>query len=82
MRILLALLSGGMFGIGLYLSGMTDTNKVQGFLDFFGAWDPTLAFVMGGAILPMAVAWAATRGRKPLAGGIFPTGPTQGLTEN
>jgi len=36
---------------------MTDTHKVQGWLDFFGAWDPTLAFVLGGAILPMLGAW-------------------------
>ncbi|MDB5665805.1 MAG: hypothetical protein JWS11_2348 [Cypionkella sp.] len=52
-----ALLSGGLFGAGLRLSGMTDTLKVQGFLDLFGTWDPTLAFVMVGAILPMAAAW-------------------------
>jgi uncharacterized membrane protein YedE/YeeE len=47
------------------VSGMTDTTKVQGWLDVFGAWDPTLAFVMGGAIVPMAVAWqlAERRGR-------------------
>lgn len=75
MRNLMALLAGGLFGVGLYLSGMTDTDKVQGFLDFFGAWDPTLAFVMGGAIVPMAIAWAVTRGRKPLAGGDFPDRP-------
>jgi len=75
MRNLLALLAGGLFGIGLYLSGMTNTDKVQGFLDFFGAWDPTLAFVMGGAILPMAAAWAVTQSRKPLAGGEFPARP-------
>jgi uncharacterized protein len=56
-RRVLAVLSGGVFGLGLLISGMTDTQKVQGFLDIFGAWDPTLAFVMGGAILPMAVAW-------------------------
>jgi uncharacterized protein (TIGR01244 family) len=52
-----ALFAGGLFGAGLRLSGMTDTLKVQRFLDLFGAWDPTLAFVMGGAILPMAAAW-------------------------
>ena len=40
-----------MFGIGLILSGMTDPGKVIGFLDVAGAWDPSLAFVMGGAIL-------------------------------
>ena len=41
---------GGLFGIGLYISQMTDTNKVQGWLNIFGDWDPTLTFVMGGAI--------------------------------
>jgi len=41
---------GLMFGLGLLLSGMTDPGKVLGFLDLFGAWDPSLAFVMGGAI--------------------------------
>ncbi len=72
MRTPTAFLSGALFGLGLHLSGMTDTAKVQGFLDFFGAWDPTLAFVMGGAILPMAVAWRITQNGKPLAGGDFP----------
>lgn len=72
MRLIIALLAGGLFGAGLHLSGMTDTAKVQGFLDFFGAWDPTLAFVMGGAILPMALAWFMTSGRAPLVGGSFP----------
>jgi uncharacterized membrane protein YedE/YeeE len=72
MRNMYAILAGALFGIGLYIAGMTDTDKVQGFLDFLGNWDPTLAFVMGGAILPMAVAWAATRNRKPLVGGEFP----------
>lgn len=72
MRLLIALCAGALFGAGLHLSGMTDTGKVQGFLDFFGAWDPTLMFVMGGAILPMAVAWRLTHSRKPLAGGGFP----------
>jgi uncharacterized membrane protein YedE/YeeE len=75
MRNILAVLAGGLFGIGLYLSGMTNTDKVQGFLDFFGNWDPTLAFVMGGAILPMAVAWALSHRRKPLVGGDFPDRP-------
>ena len=46
-----------MFGIGLLISGMTDTTKVRGWLDLFGDWDPTLAFVMGGAIVPMFIAW-------------------------
>ena len=42
--------SGGLFAIGLWLSGMTDPGKVLGFLDVAGAWDPTLAFVMSGAV--------------------------------
>lgn len=45
-----ALLSGLLFGVGLLLSGMTDPAKVLGFLDIFGAWDPSLAFVMVGGI--------------------------------
>jgi uncharacterized membrane protein YedE/YeeE len=42
---------GLLFGIGLILAGMTDPSKVLGFLDLAGLWDPSLAFVMGGAIL-------------------------------
>lgn len=57
MRILVSLFCGSLFGAGLVVSGMTDTTKVQGWLDLFGAWDPTLAFVLGGAIIPMAIAW-------------------------
>lgn len=45
-----ALLSGTIFGLGLAVSGMIDPAKVLGFLDVAGAWDPTLAFVMGGAL--------------------------------
>ena len=59
----IAALAGGLFGAGLLVSGMIDTQKVQGFLDVFGAWDPTLAFVMGGALIPMALAWAVARRR-------------------
>jgi len=55
--IIVALAAGTLFGAGLAVSGMADPQRVRGFLDLFGAWDPTLAFVMGGAILPMAVAW-------------------------
>lgn len=51
------LVSGTVFGAGLALGGMTDPARVRGFLDLFGAWDPTLAFVMGGAVLVMALAW-------------------------
>ena len=72
MRAFISFLVGGLFGAGLLLSGMTDTTKVRGWLDIFGQWDPTLAFVMGGAIVPMAVAWRLTQGRAPLLGGSFP----------
>ncbi|GHF49258.1 DUF6691 family protein [Seohaeicola zhoushanensis] len=75
MRILIALLAGGLFGSGLFISGMTDTTKVQGWLDVFGNWDPTLAFVMGGALIPMAIAWRFVPGRAPLVGGAFPQPP-------
>ncbi|MFA5940318.1 MAG: DUF6691 family protein [Sinimarinibacterium sp.] len=47
----IALLSGTLFGIGLAVSGMTDPNKVKNFLDLAGTWDPSLAFVMGAALL-------------------------------
>ncbi|MEB3415910.1 DUF6691 family protein [Alteriqipengyuania sp. WL0013] len=56
-RILPPLLSGTLFGAGLALGGMTDPARVRGFLDLFGDWDPTLAFVMGGAVIVMAIAW-------------------------
>lgn len=74
-RLFLSLLSGALFGAGLFVSGMTDTTKVQGWLDVFGNWDPTLAFVMGGAIVPMFIAWRLTSGRSPLVGGDFPKAP-------
>jgi len=60
-QILIALLAGALFGAGLAFSGMADPARVQGFLDLFGHWDPTLAFVMGGAMIPMAVAWVIQR---------------------
>ncbi len=72
MRVLISFLVGGLFGLGLLVSGMTDTTKVQGWLDVFGNWDPTLAFVMGGAIMPMALAWRYTLGRKPVLADAFP----------
>jgi len=71
-RLLPPLVSGTLFGAGLTLSGMTDPARVRGFLDIFGDWDPTLAFVMGGAVLVMAVAWRI-RGRmlRPVFGEKF-----------
>lgn len=46
----IAALAGGLFGLGLAIAGMTDPAKVLAFLDIAGAWDPSLAFVMGGAV--------------------------------
>lgn len=81
-RDLFALFAGGLFGAGLFISGMTETDKVQGWLDVFGQWDPTLAFVMGGAIIPMLIAWRMTKGRKPAVGGEFPAKPAPKLGRN
>jgi len=68
----IALLSGALFGAGLAVSGMADPQRVRGFLDLFGTWDPTLAFVMGGAILPMVVAWRLqARMPAPMAAPVF-----------
>ena len=58
-----ALLSGLVFGLGLLASGMTDPTKIKGFLDLFGAWDPSLALVMGGAIAVGVPAFALARRR-------------------
>lgn len=58
-----ALLAGLVFGIGLIVSGMANPAKVLAFLDLAGPWDPSLAFVMGGAILVGAVAFAVARRR-------------------
>lgn len=57
MKGLSALLAGLLFGFGLALSGMTDTNKVLGFLDLTGVWQPALAFVMGSALLVTLIAF-------------------------
>lgn len=51
LRMLINLLGGTLFGLGLTISGMVNPAKIIGFLDFAGNWDPTLAFVMGGALL-------------------------------
>jgi uncharacterized membrane protein YedE/YeeE len=50
-----ALASGALFGVGLAMSGMTDARRVLGFLDIFGEFDPTLLFVLGGAVMTTAV---------------------------
>jgi uncharacterized protein len=63
MNRLIEFLIGLLFGIGLIISGMTDPGKVIGFLDLAGAWDPSLALVMGGAIAVGVVAFAIARKR-------------------
>lgn len=71
-KVVIALISGLLFGAGLAYSGMADPARVLSFLDLFGNWDPTLAFVMGGAVLPMAVAWMIkSRLASPLAATSF-----------
>jgi uncharacterized protein len=70
MTLLMALLAGLVFGLGLIVSGMTDPSKVTGFLDLAGAWDPSLAFVMGGAIGVGLIAFRIARTRtQALLGG-------------
>jgi len=63
MAFISALLSGLVFGLGLIVSGMANPAKVLGFLDLGGLWDPSLAFVMGGAIAVGAVAFAVAKRR-------------------
>jgi uncharacterized membrane protein YedE/YeeE len=80
MRILVALVSGALFGLGLIVSDMVNPARVLGFLDIAGAWDPTLAFVMAGALIPMAVAWHIAAARpNPVCGGDFPDRPATRL---
>jgi uncharacterized membrane protein YedE/YeeE len=63
MRLLISLVLGLVFGVGLYVSGMTQPSKVLGFLDIFGDWDPSLAFVMAGAVAVGLVAFSFARRR-------------------
>lgn len=79
MQKLSAFFVGLLFGLGLLLSGMTDPGKVQGFLDLFGNWDPSLAFVMGGAIAVgvFAFALAKQRTRNFLGGAMYMPKATQ-----
>jgi uncharacterized membrane protein YedE/YeeE len=72
MQVLMALFVGLVFGIGLIVSGMTNPAKVQGFLDLAGNWDPSLAFVMGGAILVGLIAFRfASKRERSLLGDVM-----------
>lgn len=78
MHKIVSLLSGLLFGAGLLVSDMVNPARVRAFLDFFGEWDPTLAFVMGGAILVSSVAWLiANRRTRTFTGGTLPSEPSQ-----
>jgi uncharacterized membrane protein YedE/YeeE len=67
-----ALAVGAIFGAGLALSDMINPSRVLAFLDIAGAWDPTLAFVIGGALIPTAIAFAMRPHlTRPLFAGAF-----------
>ncbi len=63
MTVFSSLLAGLVFGLGLIVSGMADPAKVLGFLDLSGAWDPSLALVMAGAVAVSALAFAVAKNR-------------------
>jgi hypothetical protein len=63
MQIIMALVAGLVFGLGLILSGMTNPAKVIGFLDLAGNWDPSLALVMAGAIAAAFLPFRLAKGR-------------------
>ena len=69
MKLLSPLIAGLLFGLGLVLSGMIDPVKVLGFLDLAGAWDPSLAFVMGGAAAVAFFAFRIATGRRTALSG-------------
>lgn len=66
MKNFIGLLAGSVFGVGLVISGMTNPSKVIGFLDIFGEWDYSLAFVMGGAVLINLLLFRFILSKKPL----------------
>ena len=61
MRLLIAILCGVLFGAGMIVSDMVNPARVLAFLDVTGDWDPALAFVMGGALIPSGLAWLVHR---------------------
>ena len=72
MRIIMAFIAGLIFGLGLILSGMTNPSKVIGFLDLAGSWDPSLAFVMSGAIFVGVIAFRFAKvGQKSFLGDVM-----------
>ena len=81
LRRLAGFASGLVFGLGLIFGGMSQPAKVLGFLDVFGAWDPSLAFVMGGAIALAAPAFALARRRARAWSGDAMPGPVSGAID-
>ena len=74
---LVAILGGALFGAGVCISGMVRPSKVIGFLDFGGAWDPSLLVVMGSALAVSIVAWRiVAKLRTPRFGVAFPAPPS------
>ena len=72
MALLCSFLIGGLFGIGLAVAGMLSPSKIAGFLDIFGLWDPSLAFVMGGGVMINMIGHHLLMKRAtPLFGGTF-----------
>jgi uncharacterized protein len=68
----ISLISGVLFGVGLVVSGMSNPAKVLNFLDVFGTWDPSLAFVMAGALIVTAIGYRlAWRQPKPVLADAF-----------
>jgi hypothetical protein len=65
--LILSFLSGLIFSIGLGISGMTNPDKVKGFLDILGKWEPDLAFVMGSALIVTFISYQiVNKMKKPL----------------
>lgn len=81
MKLFVSLLSGLLFGLGLAISGMVDPARVLGFLDMAGEWDPSLAFVMGGALLVFMPGYflLVRPRRQSLLGEPMPAVPTPAL---
>ncbi|MCC5883111.1 MAG: YeeE/YedE family protein [Halomonas sp.] len=72
MKTLMGYIAGLLFGLGLALAGMTDPARVLGFLDIFGAWDPTLMFVLGGAVVTTFIGYRQVfRRERPVMGETF-----------
>ncbi|MDX5376524.1 MAG: YeeE/YedE family protein [Halomonas sp.] len=72
MKTLMGYIAGLLFGLGLALAGMTDPARVLGFLDLFGAWDPTLMFVLGGAVVTTFIGYRVVfRRERPMLGETF-----------